>query len=761
MISLEEVQNIESHEYQIHAAATFYAERRIPVVPIVPNGKSLPPKETGINYQSASFNLKTIDKWFHPMKGKFRGFNIGIACGGENGFFALDVDTKGEHDGKANLERIMRTKGVTMIDCPIAITPNDGEHYLFKWIENAKSSSHKIAKGIDTRGSTDAKKRSSHIVVYPSKVDRKQYHWKWWTNDIPTCPAWIIEILGDTASWGARGGRGNEQVGVDDVEQLIPHKQIEKMLTYVNPDDLDYDQWLRIGLAIKSQYPEEDGLLLWDEWSKTGTRYKQGECDIRWEGFSDFGTVRAGTLFWYAKEGGWEPEKGDKRGNLADKLVAEMNEKYAICLIGGKLRVLYEKWNPIETEPNYTLLDRDSFIGFLQNQTVTVTDGDKEKKVPVSAIWLAHEGRRTYENGLALFPGDDAPRGYFNTWGGFSVESARGRCDLFLSHVHDVICAGNNDLSTWLLDWIADMFQDPGNPKGCAIVMRGEEGVGKGAMANTLGMLFGSHYRHLIEESHLTSNFNAHMMDAICVFADEITWGGNKKTAGKLKGLITEMFLIGERKGVDALPYRNMCHVMIASNNDWVIPADTNSRRWFVLDVPSTVSRDREYFNNLHAEIDSKEGRSAILHYFLNRMVTSDLRRALETVALRKQQMYNTWGDTVFNWYRERLLDHDLGVIDHEGEKSKWPEFVRRMDLYEAYRTRVLDGREQPVRENVFGKRVKELGLRSSRVRTSDSQRPYCYKVPPLIEAANKLNAAVPGAISHDEDDDSNTTAAE
>ena len=92
MIKMETLHEIETHEERIYQAALFYAERHIPVVPIVPNGKALPSKETGINYGSASTTKRTIENWFHPSTGEFRGFNIGIACGKSDGFFAFDVD---------------------------------------------------------------------------------------------------------------------------------------------------------------------------------------------------------------------------------------------------------------------------------------------------------------------------------------------------------------------------------------------------------------------------------------------------------------------------------------------------------------------------------------------------------------------------------------------------------------------------------------------------------------------------------------------
>ena len=113
-------------------------------------------------------------------------------------------------------------------------------------------------------------------------------------------------------SWG----RGNENVSLDDEEQKIPPEQITKMLSCIDPDDLSYEEWLKVGQSINTQLPENNGLKLWDNWSKKGTRYKPNECSIRWNGFDPTGPIRAGSLFYFAKENGWEPEVYPSHNNF-------------------------------------------------------------------------------------------------------------------------------------------------------------------------------------------------------------------------------------------------------------------------------------------------------------------------------------------------------------------------------------------------------------------------------------------------------------
>lgn len=700
----------EDQAWRVYNAALIYIAAGLLVIPLRKDGKLLPSSSTGINYGSASNNRDTIEKWFNPSTGRFAGWNIGLPCGRRGGIFVVDIDRHGEIDGQRVFQEFEVEYGV--VSAPKQTTPNDGTHVIFQWEDNAKSSTSKIGPGIDTRGGTESACKG-HIVAAPSIVDGKEYKWEI-GGVIPLVPDWIMEKMG--SDWGPRRGygRGNEEVGADDIEQTIPEEQLTRMLQHIDPDSLSYEQWLRIGQAINSQYPDDTGLSLWDTWSQRGDRYKDNECRVRWRGFDPAGAVRAGTLFYFARKGDWKADKEDVTQHSGHKaqIVERLNEDYAIVMIGGKLRVLREKRNPpLLTDNRYDLIGVRDFQVYLQNDTV---DLGGKKPTPVSDIWLGDPGRREYPNGLILDPEGDKSVGAYNTWAGYNVAPIDGPCNLFLTHIKEIVCGGNVDHYNWLLDWIADLFQDPANPKGCCIVMRGAEGSGKGTLANTVGEMFGPHYRHLIDDAHLLSNFNAHMIDALFVFADEITWGGNKKTAGKLKGMVTEKYLVGERKGVDAVGYRNMIHMMIASNSEWVIPAGSNSRRWFVLDVVDHKTMDPQYFRDIYSELDNG-GREAILHFFLNRAIINNLTRAPETEALQEQRVLSIGRDSVINWWINVVETELFPCRDVRAkpdlDDNSWPDQVVKTELHAEYKQWCLDQKITPDHEVVFCNRLKPFGF--------------------------------------------------
>lgn len=69
-------------------------------------------------------------------------------------------------------------------------------------------------------------------------------------------------------------------------------------------DYFSYYNWLHIGMALKTEgYSVED----WIDWSRgAGEDFDEKECRYKWEGFSNSGEYRAGTIIYFAEIEGWE-----------------------------------------------------------------------------------------------------------------------------------------------------------------------------------------------------------------------------------------------------------------------------------------------------------------------------------------------------------------------------------------------------------------------------------------------------------------------
>src|SRR5262249_54531653 len=192
---------------------------------------------------------------------------------------------------------------------------------------------------------------------------------------------------------------------------------------------------------------------------------------------------------------------------------------------------------------------------------------------------------------------------HYNLWRGFTCEPDPGKSWAgFRDHMLSNICAGNNEHFNWVLAFLAHLVQRPWEKPGVSIVLRGEEGTGKGFFANVIGRLCGTHYCVVSQAGHLTGRFNAHLAQALLVFVDEAFWAGDKAGEGALKHLVTDEELTIEGKFRDPIMVRNLSRLIIASNEKWVVPAGIQARRWAVFDVADTRRNDRAYFRAIDEE---------------------------------------------------------------------------------------------------------------------------------------------------------------
>lgn len=81
-------------------------------------------------------------------------------------------------------------------------------------------------------------------------------------------------------------------------------------LSYIPSDD--YDTWLTVGMALKH---EGFGWEVWDEWSRSSTKYQEGVCERKWRSFNEQNAgepATGGTIDHLARLGGWTDDYGEE-----------------------------------------------------------------------------------------------------------------------------------------------------------------------------------------------------------------------------------------------------------------------------------------------------------------------------------------------------------------------------------------------------------------------------------------------------------------
>jgi hypothetical protein len=357
----------------------------------------------------------------------------------------------------------------------------------------------------------------------------------------------------------------------------------------------------------------------------------------------------------------------------------KLNAKHAVIGdIGGKCRIISEVVDHGLDRPRISYQSFQDFLNRYMNIKVEIGRDQKGHalEMPAGKWWIQQALRRQYET-IVFAPGREVGNAY-NLWKGFACEALPGDCDLFITHIRENVCSGNKEWFDYLMGWMARAVQQPDRPGETAIVMRGDMGTGKSFFAKTFGSLFGRHYLQVSDSKHLVGSFNAHLRDCVVLFGDEAFYAGDKKHESVLKTLITEEHITIEAKGVDVVASPNYTHIILASNNQWVVPAGLRERRFFVLDVGNAQIQNKAYFAAIKKQMDTG-GREALLHMLLTYDIKAfEVRTVPQTSALNEQKLLSSSAED--QWWLNKLEEGRLNE-----KHNFWEKEITKKQLHDDY----------------------------------------------------------------------------
>lgn len=551
------------------------------------------------------------------------GGNVGVRLQAED--LIIDVDPR--NGGNESYTKLIAH--FPLSDAPMVVTGTYGSHIYLR-----KPAELDIVGSLADYPGIDFKKLGGYVVaagsVHPGT--RQTYHWDQLaaSNDLsrsPMAPEALLLAL-------TKRPKASSHDAVD-----CKPEQLGRLLDGLDPSDFsDYSEWLKIGMAAhQATGGSDEGMEVFVDWSERDPVYagRGDETRAKWDTFSvrEGDQVTLGTIFHRLNQAGkgalvddfWrspaeedfadEPDLSSipvssKKADLIDQL----NDQFCAVLEGGKFVVFMEDidHNFRPPRPVWMRLSRSDFLHW--NESRRVRPSGSKRDLSVAEVWLTSPRRRQY-SGIVLDP-DGGKGDKLNLWKGWAVKPRLGDWSLMRELIERVLCSNNLVLAEYVIRWMAFMFQRPGEIPGVAIAFRGEEGTGKGTLGRALMDIAGAHGLTVSSTSQFAGRFNAHLRTAAFLFADEVNWRGSREAEGVLKQLVTEPVISYEGKGANIVPGRNLVHLMLASNNEWIVPASLEARRFVVSDVSNERRGDAGFFSRLNRQMD-EGGREAMLHDLL------------------------------------------------------------------------------------------------------------------------------------------------
>ena len=214
---------------------------------------------------------RDFKKW--PLAG------VGVPTGRINNLIDIEADTPKGHgvEGIASLEKLEAELG-PLPETAMFESPSGSPHRLFNFPKDLDvsitSSANKLAVGVDV-------KSDGGMCIAPPSVRADGVYC--WLNDLPLADlpdAWVerlVELSGGEVQQG--NGKDDDVDGYHILAEKFggytkpPLKKIEMALSVIPIKD--YLFWVNVGHEIKSEYPGDDGLQVFLNWS------------LKWEGNQD------------------------------------------------------------------------------------------------------------------------------------------------------------------------------------------------------------------------------------------------------------------------------------------------------------------------------------------------------------------------------------------------------------------------------------------------------------------------------------------
>lgn len=417
-----------------------------------------------------------------------------------------------------------------------------------------------------------------------------------------------------------------------------------------------------------------------------------------------------------------------------------LNKNCAMVFVATHLRVM---WRPDPGTPYMFISVRDARMREANRVVVIKGGSGGTKKLKMFDEWLASVDRRQY-NSVKFAPGVDDPRIY-NLFEGWAVPAVKGDWSILRDHLRLVICQNNNEQYDWMMAWLAQMFQNPGEKIPVGVVIRGLKGTGKSIVFDFIQRLMPRYFYKVADGNRALGNFNAHYESTIMLVMEEAFWAGNQAKESVLKDLITSPSLVVERKGIDPYMATNHMRVAMISNERWVVPATHDERRFAVFDCGDQHRGDFAYFDAMSDQMKSG-GLEAMLYDLLHYEPENGwklLRQPPATSGLREQIVDSLRGIDAFMYGLIANGLYECDGCDDEGiflsEKHETPVSLKNLRI--AVQDYLSDqvGTQKAANFERIERAVREWSAASIELRPVNKNKVKWAVFPSLVECRQHL----------------------
>lgn len=565
----------------------------------------------------------------------------------------VDVDPR---NGGDVTEELLQLEGLLPATYMVT-TASGGRHYYYQ-----KPPEVKIHKTVSSLGGIDFQSKGQYVVGEGSKIRGVEY--KGNGLKISKISDKLLDQIKrqnfDTLSFP------KDSTGTT-IEELTCLIDFLPKLYYTN-----YGKWIEVGMCLHYETRgSKEGLDLWDKWSqRSKSDYEIGETSKKWQSFKltrpRDECVTIGTLIQHALENGYTlSSKGDVLPALdkgiptktRDNMIHEIEEWVYV----NQQKVFYNATLDLVREVDNmrlyysTLFTRGDVIRSLMRM---------EKLEKIDAFdYFPGKPQYYIDNNIS----------YVNRWKPTNVVSKEGDIQPLLDHFEWLL----DEDWIHLINWFAWITQYPTRRLRYALLLIGNQGIGKSGVVSKLGeVLFGKTNVNYVRNEVAHEKYTDWYATKQLILVNELMAEGRENFYNKIKDAITDDVL--QVREMYAKPYniRACCNFVFFSNYDVPIILKKDDRRFCVLKSYQTEPKEDAYYVHFFEWID--KNKEAIKYYF-EHVDLKDFRSGRPPITLPKQilieecDQYGTLHDFIDEWVimkkravftSEELLSY-LNTVSH------------------------------------------------------------------------------------------------
>jgi hypothetical protein len=372
-----------------------------------------------------------------------------------------------------------------------------------------------------------------------------------------------------------------------------------------------------------------------------------------------------------------------------------VNNRYRKTIVRGKFRIIR-----LEEGGRISLMTKDDSKSDMQERKFSVQSSEEGtiSNKSLAMMWLNSPEGIKHKDGIVFDPSRiyNKYEAKYNLWNGYNIKPISGNVLPYLEFVKTAICSGDASNFNFLIALIAQMIQFPHLKPGIAVVIRGDEGVGKSFFVETLCSLVAPYYFKTSNPGYVFGDHNSQLANVILLHLEEAVWAGSKKDESLMKDQITGKTLEINEKFQPIYSVDNHLHLFITGNPDWLVSASFKARRLFALHASEAHIKDIPYFSGLSGWLDNG-GRAALMYHFLNQNSNIELRLVPVTDELIEQKKQSMFG--IKKWIMNCVESGEWPYGDVKTDGAV--EVIKKLLVY-SYNTS-SEGKRHQLSDNEFG----------------------------------------------------------